>query len=254
MDELQFHLPVFEGPLELLLHLIARHKMKITDIEIGRLLDQYLGYMEQMQKADLEISSAFLEMAARLVYIKTVSLLPRHEEAAVLKKELEGQLIEYQRIKAVSLLLAQRYDRAPTFVRKPSPVRSDPVFRGNVEPERLRDAYILAVGKAGRRLPPPASAFKGIVNRRFVSVTSRIVWLLRRLYKTGEAAYQELFTSNDRSELVATFLAVLELMKSGRITLSDDNSHIYFSRKPQNSVESRKSSVESRKLSVESGE
>lgn len=243
MEDLQFHLPIFEGPLELLLHLISRHKMKITDIEIGRLLEQYLGYVEQMQQADLEITSAFLEMAARLVYIKTVSLLPRHEEAAVLKKELEGQLIEYQRIKAVSLLLAQRYAGAPAFVRKPSPVRSDPVFRGNIKPERLRDAYILAVGKAGRRLPPPASAFKGIVNRRFVSVTSRIVWLLRRLYKSGEARYQDLFVSDDRSELVATFLAVLELMKSGRISLSEDNTHIYFSRIHQrNAIEAEESS------------
>ena len=89
---------------------------------------------------------------------------------------------------------------------------------------------MLAVGKAGRRLPPPASAFKGIVSRRFVSVTSRIVWLLRRLYKTGEAQYNDLFTSGDRSELVATFLAVLELMKAGRITMSEDNSRIFFNR------------------------
>src|SRR5699024_1700464 len=101
MEALEFRLGEFEGPLELLLHLISRHKMKITDIEIGKLLEQYLAYMEQMQDADLEISSAFLEMAARLVYIKTVSLLPRHEEAVALKKELEGQLIEYQRIKQV---------------------------------------------------------------------------------------------------------------------------------------------------------
>ena len=108
MEELQFHLPVFEGPLELLLHLIAKRKMQITDIQIGELLEQYLAYMEQLQEADLEISSAFLEMAARLVYIKTVSLLPKHEEATTLKKELEGQLIEYQRLKAAALLLGER--------------------------------------------------------------------------------------------------------------------------------------------------
>ena len=99
MEALAFHLENFEGPLELLLHLISRHKMKVTDIEIGALLTQYLDYVGKMQEANLEISSAFLEMAARLVYIKTVSLLPRHEEAAELKKELEGQLIEYQRAK-----------------------------------------------------------------------------------------------------------------------------------------------------------
>ena len=229
MEALEFRLGEFEGPLELLLHLISRHKMKITDIEIGKLLEQYLAYMEQMQDADLEISSAFLEMAARLVYIKTVSLLPRHEEAVALKKELEGQLIEYQRIKQVAALLAQQYAGCALFVRRPSPIPSDPVFRGQADPEKLRKAYLLAVGKAGRRIPP-AEAFSGIVSKRFVSVSSRIVWLLRRLYRTGEAAYNDLFTSGDRSEMVATFLAVLELMKSGRITMSQDGSHLYFNR------------------------
>ena len=230
MEALEFRLGEFEGPLELLLHLISRHKMKITDIEIGKLLEQYLAYMEQMQDADLEISSAFLEMAARLVYIKTVSLLPRHEEAVALKKELEGQLIEYQRIKQVAALLAQQYAGCALFVRRPSPIPSDPVFRGQADPEKLRKAYLLAVGKAGRRIPPSAEAFSGIVSKRFVSVSSRIVWLLRRLYRTGEAAYNDLFTSGERSEMVATFLAVLELMKSGRITMSQDGSHLYFNR------------------------
>ena len=220
MEALEFRLGEFEGPLELLLHLIARHKMKITDIEIGKLLEQYLAYMEQMQDADLETSSAFLEMAARLVYIKTVSLLPRHEEAVALKKELEGQLIEYQRIKQVAALLAQQYAGNGLFVRKPSPVPSDPVFRGQADPQKLLRAYLLAAGKA----------FDGIVSKRFVSVSSRIVWLLRRLYRTGEAAYHDLFTSGDRSEMIATFLAVLELMKSGRITLSEDGDHLFFNR------------------------
>ena len=95
---LEFHLGEFEGPLDLLLHLIARHKLNINDIEISVLLEQYLEYMAQMREADLEISSEFLEMAARLVYIKTVSLLPRPQEAAQLKQELEGQLLEYQSV------------------------------------------------------------------------------------------------------------------------------------------------------------
>ena len=231
MEALAFHLENFEGPLELLLHLISRHKMQVTDIEIGTLLTQYLYYMGQMQEANLEVSSAFLEMAARLVYIKTVSLLPRHEEAAVLKKELEGQLIEYQRAKEAAEKLSALYIPAASFVRRPTPVRSDPVFRGTASPKKLRDAYILAAGKAGRRLPPPVEAFSGIVNRRFVSVTSRIVWLLRRLYRDGKADYQSLFTSGERSELVATFLAVLELIKSGRITMSPDNQSVYLTRR-----------------------
>ena len=74
MEPINFKLEVFEGPLDLLLHLISKHKLDIADIEISSLLEQYLAYIEQMKLADLEVASEFLEMAARLVYIKTVSL------------------------------------------------------------------------------------------------------------------------------------------------------------------------------------
>src|SRR5699024_8698895 len=94
-EALQFKVEVFEGPLELLLHLISKHKLNINDIPIAQLLDQYLDYLAQMQSMDLEITSEFLAMAAQLVYIKTVSLLPRHEEAEALKKQLQGQLLQY---------------------------------------------------------------------------------------------------------------------------------------------------------------
>ena len=80
MEKLSFKVQEFEGPLDLLLHLIAKHKLNIYDIEISALLEQYLAYIEQMQRQDMEVASEFLEMAARLVHIKTVSLLPRHEE------------------------------------------------------------------------------------------------------------------------------------------------------------------------------
>ena len=89
--QLEFHLGEFEGPLELLLFLISKHKLNINDIEISALLEQYLDYIERMQAADLEVASEFLEMAARLVYIKTVSLLPRQEEEGEqLRRELQG--------------------------------------------------------------------------------------------------------------------------------------------------------------------
>ena len=116
---LEFHLGEFEGPLDLLLHLIARHKLNINDIEISVLLEQYLEYMAQMREADLEISSEFLEMAARLVYIKTVSLLPRPQEAAQLKQELEGQLLEYQSVKEAAALLGTAWRGGRIFVRQP---------------------------------------------------------------------------------------------------------------------------------------
>ena len=93
--ELSFKLEVFEGPLDLLLHLISKHKLNINDIPIVVLLEQYMEYIDRMSEQNMEIAGEFLEMAARLVYIKTLSLLPRHEEAEELKKELQGRLIEY---------------------------------------------------------------------------------------------------------------------------------------------------------------
>ena len=80
MEKLSFRSGDFEGPLDLLLHLIAKHKMDIRDIQISDLLEQYLAAIQKMQEQDLEIASEFLEMASRLVYLKTVTLLPRHEE------------------------------------------------------------------------------------------------------------------------------------------------------------------------------
>ncbi len=85
----------FEGPLDLLLQLIARNKLNIYDIQLSVLIDQYLAQIELFRSEEMEIKSEFLEMASRLLYIKTVSLLPRHEEIQRLKEELTGELIEY---------------------------------------------------------------------------------------------------------------------------------------------------------------
>ena len=108
MEQLNYKIDVFEGPMDLLLHLISKHKLNINDIPIVELVNQYLDYVRQMQEQDFDIAGEFLEMAARLIYIKTVSLLPRHEEAEILKKELTGELIEYQDCKIMAGKLANK--------------------------------------------------------------------------------------------------------------------------------------------------
>ena len=108
MVKLSYKLPVFEGPLDLLLHLIAKHKLNINDIPIAQLLDQYMEHIEAMQQADLDVASEFMEMAARLVYIKTASLLPRPEESEQLKRELTGQLLEYQAVQEAAAQLGEK--------------------------------------------------------------------------------------------------------------------------------------------------
>ena len=88
METLSYKIESFEGPMDLLLHLISKHKVRIEDVPIMDLINQYLDYMKKLKEENLEVASEFLEMAARLVYIKTVSLLPVHEEADRLAEEL----------------------------------------------------------------------------------------------------------------------------------------------------------------------
>lgn len=220
---LQYKLPEFEGPLDLLLTLISKNKINICDIQISQLLEQYMEQISKMQEQDMDIASEFLEMASRLVYIKSVFLLPKHEEEAQeLKKELEGQLIEYQLCRKTAAMLGTMAN-FDTFYRGASPVEYDLTYKRKHPPEDIARGYESACGRGKRRLPPPAEAFSGIVARRIVSVGSRIVHVLRRLKNEKNLTYGKLFeTSTERGELVATFLAVLELVKGKRIRIEGD--------------------------------
>ena len=229
MEKLLFKLDQFEGPLDLLLHLIAKHKLDIHDIEIAQLVDQYITYIEAVQQTDMEVASEFLEMAARLVYLKSLALLPKHEDVDGLKQELEGQLLEYQTIKEIAVTLFQLYVGEDIFVRESEPVQIDYLYSSVHPSDDVYNAMMAAIGKSMRRLPPPETAFSGIVKRRVVSVASRIVFVLRRLYNDSQVGFDELFAeSGDRSERVATFLAVLELVKANRVAVSDDARTLWF--------------------------
>lgn len=230
MEQLNFKLETFEGPLDLLLFLISKHKLDIYDIAISELVTQYMRSIEEMQAADMELSSEFLEMAARLVYMKSVALLPKHEEAEELKRELTGQLLEYQACREAAGKLGELYIGHQLFVRQPIELPVDKTYAREHETGEIMDAYLSVIGKAKRKLPPPASAFSGIVSKRVVSVSSRIFYVLKRLYRKSKARFGSFFETSDRSELVATFLAMLELVKAKRITVSDDNDYVYFNK------------------------
>ncbi|MBQ9939706.1 MAG: segregation/condensation protein A [Oscillospiraceae bacterium] len=226
--ELSFKVADYEGPLDLLLTLIARHKIDILDINISELLKQYLEEMEKLDKTDMDTASSFLEMASRLVYIKTVSLLPKHEEETEqLKSELSGQLLEYQLCKEVAAMLSQLYVGGDIFIREPQKVETSKEYTATMPVSELLSAYIGALGKKQRRLPPPRSAFSGIVKQRVVSVSSRIIHIMKRLYGSGTAEISSIMDScTDRSEMVVTFLAMLELIKSGRIEVDDEGENM----------------------------
>lgn len=242
MEQILFRLDVFEGPLDLLLKLISKHKLNIYDIEISKLLEQYMEYIDGCN-INLESAGEFLEMASRLIYIKTAYLLPKPDEAQRLKKELETNLIEYSAIKTASAVLEKKFDGDNIFVRRPMKIKAEYSYNQMYLPERLIMTYI------NMSLPDNSeseqkkieSKINSTVKRKITSVISKVVFILRRLYGSGKKlCISELYSGiSDRSERVATFLAVLELTKNGRIKISDDNSEIYFTgRKKERNTES----------------
>ena len=220
MEKLQYKLEAFEGPLDLLLTLISKNKIEIWDISISEILEQYMNQIDLMKLYDMEVTSDFLDMAARLVYIKSLSLLPKKEEEEKLREELIGQLMEYQQCKIYAGKLSQLYSDG-SFVRGHEKIKADLKYRRNHDPEELAKAYVSAVGRGKRFLPPPKERFDGLVTRRVVSVSSQIIYVLRNLWNRKPLSLKKLFTGKkEKSERVAAFLAVLELIKTKRIRSS----------------------------------
>lgn len=237
MISISYRLESFEGPLDLLLFLISKHKLNIYDIQISLLLEQYLAYIDGISEQDFEYAGEFLEMAARLILIKTLSLLPKHDEAQEMKRELEGRLIEYSLCKVAAKRLTEQYVGDKVFVRGPEKLEEIKIYTQIHEPDDLLSAYFGISDKKLKSRPVEASVFRPIVSKRIVSVSSKIIYVLRRLYKTGNCSMAGLYDGmTDRSERVATFLAILELTKSGRIKLNDDNTMITFDRTRKNNA------------------
>ena len=222
-ETLSYKLDVFEGPLDLLLNLIAKNKLNIYDIPISELLEQYMAQIHEMQAADMDVASEFLEMAARLVHIKSVSLLPKKEEEAALKQELTGQLLEYQQCKEAAMRLRERFS-LDGIVRAQADIPADLTYKRHHKPQELLSAYLSMLGK---KKPPepqkPEDTISKLITRRVVSVASQIVFVLRSLWKKRHVSLKELFRGkNAPSERVAAFLAVLELVKDKRLRVDGD--------------------------------
>ena len=224
MEKISYKLDVFEGPMDLLLHLISKHKLNIYDIPILELVEQYVNYVRMMQEEDMYIAAEFLEMAARLVYLKSVSLLPVYTEAEELKNELQTELIEYRDMKKMAEKLAENTEGFETFIRQPEKIDPDQTYKRLHDPHELFSAYIAAAGRKLRQLPPPIEAFREIVVKKVVSVSSKITRIFNRLTKKGQKAKLTALLSDaeSRSDIVATFLAVLELTKSKKVKVIGD--------------------------------
>lgn len=234
MEKLSFKLAVFEGPLDALLYLISKNKLDICDVSISELLDQYLGYLSEMSEMNLEITSDFLEMASRLVQIKSSMLLPKDDDGKSEKDDFLQNLIEYKTCKEMAAALRKNEGGMDTFVREPQKLEKEKPYSAVHDPKELHDAYILLGNKIKKDRPPTTDNFTGVVGVPVISVVSRIIHVVKRLVKTGSKSFSALFDDvRGRSEAVATFLAVLELIRSKKVVMDDDNNTVSVVKKRQ---------------------
>lgn len=228
MTQLSFKLDSFEGPLDLLLMLIKKNKVSIYDIPIAEILEQYLVVIQQMEELDLEMSSEFLVMAATLLQIKSKMLLPQDDEAEDEedpRTELVRRLVEYQRIKeSIEFFQEHENSDAVLFFKLPDIIERPPavVDYSALTADNLLEAYKMSFAKLERKLPPPKRSFSGIVGHEKVSVRDRVRKIWKRLITRGKMLFNEIFRgSNSRAEAVASFLAVLEMIKLNRIAVDE---------------------------------
>lgn len=227
-------LDVFEGPLELLLHLLKKNKVSIYDIPIVSITEQYFEYINTLKKFDIEYSSEFVVIAAELLYIKSKMLLPKREEESAddPRADLAKRLADYQRMKAVSEILKEKefsdyynFYKEPEVLPKQEADYSDQSFEIDV----LFQAFLSVLDKTERKAPPPKSAFGGVVGRVTVSVKSRADFIRTKLNSGKKVTFTSLFENDDsRQSIIATFLALLEMIKLEFIKTKISGNNIYL--------------------------
>ncbi len=218
----------FEGPLDLILFLLSRNKMEIQDISISLICDQYLAWIAQRQSMDLEVASEFITMASQLMYIKSRMLLSIEDEEA--RNEMDA-LIEsleerkrnesYAEIKAMAAKLGPLGEFGRNVLtRDPEPLERGKVYEYNQRLTDLSAALAELRSRSARALPSPEAAFRDIVQHEPYPVETKAEELLRRLREEGVLKwFRVFFGCRSRSEIVATFLAVLELCRGRMIRL-----------------------------------
>lgn len=224
MEALQYRLESFEGPLDLLLALIAKNKVNIEDIPISLICEQYLDFLRGAEAMDMEVAAEFIVMASELMLIKSRMLLPKPEaEEEDPRKRLTDALLRYRLAKAAAVRLAERYViYSGRLVKDTDEISVDRSFVTDQDPESLRLAirrihsYMEAMEEAR------AHAFTPMISKRVVSVEVKIGGILRRMKETGQASLGELLDDEQSlPELIAAFVGVLELVRVRRLLIDE---------------------------------
>ncbi|MBR4830833.1 MAG: segregation/condensation protein A [Bacilli bacterium] len=223
--EANFIINDFEGPLDLLLHLIKTSKMDIYDIKIEEITKQYVDFINKMQELNLDVASEYLVMASELTLIKSKMLLPRNneeEEEEDPRENLVNRLVEYQRYKdMIDEFKSLERDRKDIFTKDPMNLYeySDPIKNdGDITLENLVDALNKFLQRKEDEKPLETK-----IARKEILVTDRTNEIRSLLKKKKKISFFDLFEIRTKEYVVVTFLSILEMAKEGEITITQEN-------------------------------
>lgn len=234
---LEFKLQVFEGPLDLLLHLIDKNKVNIYDIPIVEITAQYIEYVQNMDKQDLNLVSEFLVMAATLLDIKAKMLLPKdpenEEEEEDPRAELVEKLLEYKRYKYMSYELRDRQlDAEKSMYKKPTVPDEVKKYEPPVDLDKLLDGITLrklnaifneVLRRQENKIDPIRSKF-GKIEKEEVNLEDKMSYVEEYAIRNGQCSFRQILgRQKSKMQVIVTFLAILELMKTGKIHIKQDN-------------------------------
>jgi segregation and condensation protein A len=224
--DITFKLEVFEGPLDLLLHLISQNKVSIDDIPISMILEQYLDYLEQLSSLNIEFTSDFIVMAAQLILIKSKMLLPQDEqEEEDPRLDLARRLAEYKLFKEAAVWLSERQKAVgELYTKQPEPQDGPAPYMYAHDKSELLRAMLSLFEKEVLKRPPPVSAFTGVVRKEFESVEQAARRVIELLTKRGKMRLMDMLVGmGNRSAAIAAFLALLDLCKENKVLLDENN-------------------------------
>jgi len=225
MENIQYKLDQFEGPLDLLLTLIQKHKINIDDIPISLLCEQYMTYIRANLDMGLEVASDFLYMASELMLIKSRMLLPRNPETDEDPRDsLRDTVLEYQRAKLAAAELSDLFSQfGGRMIKEQDDIAPDRSFVADHNIALLQAALIHALTETKTVPENREAVLDPIVHQTHVAVQSVMIQLLDRLQDGNPVYLDDYFThSASRSEIIAKFLSILELMKTQTVGLPEE--------------------------------
>jgi len=218
----EIKLDKFEGPLELLLHLIQKNKIDIYDIPMAELTRQYMNYIDESQELNIEVAAEFLVMAAKLLHIKSLTLLPTLKQTTESeeensdedpREELVQRLLEYQKFQKVSKILAAMLEKEEKFVKRPPMKLSQKVLPPqNLSIQKLLKSFLNAI-TINKELELP----EVLVSAEKFQVKDKMKSILLKLENNNEIKFSEIADTKSIGELIAAFLALLELIKRKKV-------------------------------------